>query len=133
MRGGAETIKSDTARIACSDKRAVADESRAKERSGRSVVIRIRNGQAIACVCDEVLGVPTVDVVAGESRVCAQVLLAAKTVFASAARVAQPRNAYTIAGAIAAYVAACRDDGAHDFVTWNDRKLAGCEITIYDV
>ncbi len=76
--------------------RAIADQAGAEQRRHLLVVIAARQREAVALVCDGVLGIAAVDVAAGEAGVRAQVLAPAAAVLAHPVGPAQPRHPHAL-------------------------------------
>src|SRR5690606_38818055 len=74
-----------------------------------------------------------VDLVAGEARRIAQILVARATVRTGAAGVAEPRDADALAEREARDAGAERVHTADDLVAGNDRPLRMLEVTVRDV
>src|SRR5690606_10360909 len=93
VRRGAEAVDAQTLGVARHAQRAIADQPGAKKR--RRLVVRVVavDRKAVAGVGDRVLGIAAVDLVAGEARRVAQVLLAGGAVAAAPAGVAEPGDA----------------------------------------
>ena len=93
----AESVDADALGITRLSQRAVADQPGAEQRPGLDVGQAGRKRMDEACVGDRVLGVATVQLVAGEARQRAEILVAATAEAALAARPAEPRHADPIA------------------------------------
>src|SRR5690606_15025514 len=110
--------------------RAVADQAGAKQRRRLHVAGPLRNAKAVGCVGDRILGVAAVDLVAGEARPVAQVLMAAHAVGADSAGVAEPRDADAVARRELRHAAAELVDAADDLVAGDDRALGMPEVAV---
>ena len=75
MRGGAEAVDAEALRVPGQLQRAVADQPGAEQRRRLGVAIAVRQLEGVARVGDRVVGIAAVDLVAGEARVVAEILL----------------------------------------------------------
>uniref|UniRef100_A0A0U1PBP6 Uncharacterized protein n=1 Tax=Mizugakiibacter sediminis TaxID=1475481 RepID=A0A0U1PBP6_9GAMM len=123
VRGGAEAVQPEPARVAGEAQRAVADQAGAEQRRGFGVAVLRGQGEAVARVGERVLGVAAVELIAGEARLLAQVLAAAAAVGANAAGPAQPRHADALAFAEALDARAARHHRADDLVAGDQLRL----------
>src|ERR1043165_795758 len=98
MGSGTETVDTETLRLAGHAQRAVADKAGAQQRGRLDVGIALRQGKAVCGLCRRVFGVAAVDLVAGEARGVAEVLVLRDAVGAGAAGVAEPGNSDAVAG-----------------------------------
>jgi hypothetical protein len=110
-------------RLAGKLQRAVADQTSAEQRRRLGVVIAAWQLEAVARVGGRVLGIAAVELVTGEARVVAQILLAAPAIETGAVGRAQPRQADAIADSEALDARAERRNLADDLVAENQRQL----------
>jgi hypothetical protein len=129
----AEPVQTDRARIARHPVPAVADRSRAQQRSRVDVVIRLGELQAESPVGHRKLGVSAVPLISGEHGANAQVLAPRSAVVAFAARPTEPRHADAVAdGQVGDRVA----DGLHhpdDLMSQHERELRLGQIAVQHV
>ena len=121
VRGGAEAVEAERARLRRHRVGAIADEPGAQEGCRVQVVVGIRKGEAEALVGHRVAGITAVAVIAGEDGVVAEVLVARRAVAAMPAGAAQPRDADPLARPQAR---SARAEGGHapdHLVARNDR------------
>ena len=138
MGGGAEAVDAETRQLAAERlagelERAVADQPGAEQRRRLRVAIGWRQLEAVARVGDGVLGIAAVDLVAGEARVVAEILLAAAAIEARAVGRAEPRHADAVADGEALDARAERRDLADDLVAENERQLGMRQLAVDDV
>ena len=127
VRGGPEAVEPEPLCVPGEVERAVADQAGAEERRGLLVRVAGREREAVARVRDRLLRIAAVDVVAGEARVVAEILLSGAAVAAFAVRPREPRNADARAFALAL------DHGADDLVAEDERQLRVGELAVSDV
>src|SRR5262249_9582394 len=133
VRGRAESVDADAARVARRCERAVADQSGAKQRRGFDVAVVGRQRQAEALVGERVFGVAAVAVKAGEARAITEVLASLAAVIAFAAAPAEPGNADTLTYRKPLRAFAARDHGADDLVSGDDRQAPAFQLAVGDV
>jgi len=97
VRRGAETVETETLRLAGHPVRAVTDQPGAHQRRGLLIGIALRYRETEADIGDTALGEPAVDLVAGVDRLVTQVLASAAAEFANATATAQPRHSDAVA------------------------------------
>ena len=74
VRRRSESIDAEPSRIASHPQAAMADQSRAKERSGLDVRVAIRERKAVPLAGNGHFGITTVQVIAGKARAIAKVI-----------------------------------------------------------
>ena len=127
--GGAEPVEAEDLAVAGCPQSAVADQPRTEERRKLLVGGPIRKRQAVARVGDGLLGVASVERVAGEARPVAQILAPGPAVAARAAGPTQPRNADPRAHRkIVTF-----DDGADDLVAEDEGQLRVGQLAVANV
>src|SRR5262245_61507178 len=97
MRGGAESVDADAARLAGHAIGAVADEPGAHQRRSVDIAVALGDLERVAGVGDDIFRVAAVVVITGEPGVDAEILVAGMAEAALAARVAEPWDADAIA------------------------------------
>ena len=110
--------------------RAIADQSRAQQRRSLDVAERAVDGKAEPRVGDGVLGVATVDVIAGESRAVAQILAPGRAVPARAARPAEPGDADAFPDADRLHPGSGLDHLTDDLVARDQRQLRMGQLAV---
>ena len=138
MGRGAEAVNAETRQLAAERlagmlERAVADQSGAEQRRRLGVAIGGRQLEAVARVGDGVFGIAAVDLVAGEERVVAQILLAAAAIEAGAVGMSEPRHADAVVDGEAGDAGAKRRHVTHDLMTENERQLGLRQLAVEDV
>src|SRR5207245_6691510 len=116
VRGRPEAVEAELPAVAGQPQRAEADQACAQQGGRLQVGVAGREGEAEARVGHGVLRVSAVDVIAGEARLVAEVLLAGAAVAARAVRPAQPGHADAIADAPALDVRPTRFPGSDDLM-----------------
>jgi hypothetical protein len=130
VRCRSEPVEPDPLRVAGAAKGAVADQAGAEERGGLHVGRGGWQREAVALVGEAQLRVPTVQLVAGEARRVAEVLVPGQAEAAGAARPAEPRHADAVARREASRA---RDDLGDDLVPEDERELGLRELPVRDV
>ena len=97
------------------------------------VAVRAVDRKAESRVGNRVLGVPTVDVVAGESGVVAEILAPRRAVDARAARPAEPGDAHAISDAHRLHLSPGCDRFSNNLVTGNEWQLGMGQLAVDDV
>src|SRR6185295_9103743 len=116
MRGGAEAVEAEIPAVARGFVRAIADQARAEQRCGVSVVVAVGNSEAVARVRDRVLRVAAVECATGEAGALAEILEPELAVATFAAREAEPGHADALAGFERHVGAADREHAADELV-----------------
>ena len=129
----AESVDADALGIARLSQRAVADQPGAQQRPGLDVGQTGRKRMDEACVGDRVLGVAAVQLVAGEARLRAEILVAATAEAAVAARPAEPRHADPVALAQGVDVGSRALHRGDDLVPEDERELRRRQLAVDDV
>ena len=129
----AETVQPKAHAVSGGVERAVSDQPRAEQWRGLHVAVRAIDRKAESSVGDRVLGVPTVDVVAGESRVVAQILASGRAVDARAVSPAKPGDAHAISHPRRLHRVPGRDDFSDNLVTGDEWQLGMGQLTVDDV
>ena len=109
---------------------AIADKAGAQQRGRPDIGIAWRNGQAIACVGDSIVGIAAIPRVTGELRMVAQVLAIAAAEAAAPAGPAKPGHTHAIPRLHGQNTLTERLDDAHNFMTGNQGKLRRGKIAI---
>ncbi len=123
MRGSAEAVDAETRGIAGELQRAIADQPGAKQRRRLGVAVALGQLEGEARVGARVLGIAAVDLVAGEARVVAKILLAAPAIETGAVGMAQPRHADAIARCELRDALTERRHMADDLMAEHEREL----------
>jgi len=131
--GGPEAVESETLAVPRELQRAPADEPGAEQRRGLEVRVIVGDREAEALVGCRPLGEAAVDLVAGESRAGAQVLVAGTAIAALAARPPEPRHAHAAARRVAARTRPGVFDGSHDLMAEHERQLGVLQLPVDDV
>jgi hypothetical protein len=97
VRRGAESVETDPPRVAGHPVRSKADQPGTQQRRGLRIAVRLGQLERVPRVGDGVLGIPAVELIAGEASLAAQVLPALPAEAALIARVAEPRDTNPVA------------------------------------
>ena len=133
VRGGTEAVQPDALRSTGQRVRAVADQPCAEQGCGLHVRVAVRDGKAVTLVGDGLLREATVDVVAGEARLVAEVLAAADAEAAPTAGPGEPGDADPLALVEACHALSEGVDGADDLMPEDERQLRPLELAVDDV
>jgi hypothetical protein len=123
VRRRAEPIQAEPLRVARQPQRAVADQAGAQQRCGLETGVPVGERKAEALVGDRLLCVATVDRVAGEASVVAEVLAPGTAVAASPARPAEPGHADDLTRLETLRIGPALGDRGDDLVTEDERQL----------
>src|SRR5439155_23077936 len=96
MRGVAEPINAEALPVARFAIRPITDQSGAKQRRDLNIIVTIRQMKTVSRVGDGELCITTINCVAGEARVIAEIFSTRSAIGAFAVRPAKPRNPYAI-------------------------------------
>ena len=129
VRGRAEAVEAEQLPIPGKPHRAVADQPGAQQRRRLEVSVAVRKREAVALVCDGVLRITAVAVVACELRAVAEVLEACAAVTALPVRPAEPRHA----DAASYRERVAFEHGPDDLVAEHERELRVGELAVADV
>jgi hypothetical protein len=99
VRGGTESVETDSSRIAREIQCAIAYQSGAEKGRGGGVTEYVRNCEAEALICNGELGIASVDLIAGETSTVAKVLAARAAIDANPARPSELRVAIDVLAA----------------------------------
>jgi hypothetical protein len=127
--GSPESIQAQKLWVACHRKRPKADQAGTKQRSYVDIGGGLGQQEAKAIACHRVVGKAAVYLVAGKASFVAQILAATCTEPALSTSPAKPRNAYPSAD-LKLRSRVCFDDGAHNLMAGDERKLGLCELSI---
>src|SRR5262249_22924806 len=95
--------------------------------------VLIRQLEGVSTVCDRILGVAAVDLVAGESSIRTQILTSAAAVPTDAVRVAKPRDPDSIADGMITHLGANALHAADNLMPGHDRNLWIGQLAIDNV
>jgi hypothetical protein len=109
------------------------DEPGTKERCGRHILIGGGQGETKSGVGHGIIGIPTVAIIAGESRPITEVLTPAQAVAAGSTSPSEPGDTDPVTRAEALYLRSSLYDRAHDLVAQDERELGVGELTGRDV
>jgi hypothetical protein len=131
--GRAKAVNADSPTLASEAQGAVADQPGAQQRRGRDIIEFGRDRETVALVGDGQLGIAAIDLVAGEPRAVAQILMAAAAVLADATGPAEPWHADPVADREPVGIGSTVHDHADDFVTGHQRQLRVAQFAVEDV
>ena len=124
VHGGAEAVETEPLAVARQAQRPISNQPRAEERSRVKVGVAIGQGKAKALVGNRILGVAAVEVVAGELRAVAKILLAGPAIATLSVGPAEPGDPDS---------PVLTDDRADDLMTENERQLRLRQLPVDDV
>lgn len=130
VRGGAESIQSDSFGVAGHGIGAIADQSGTQQRRGADIVIARRQRKAIARIRHRIFGITAITVITDEAWGVAQVLALFLAIGAMATAAAQPRHADPIADRKLACKFAHMSNYPNHFVTQYQRRFVRNQIAI---
>jgi hypothetical protein len=138
MRRGAEAVNAEAGelafeRLAGKLERAIADQSGTEQRRSLGVAVTFRQFEHIARVGHRVAGIAAVDLIAGEARIVAEILLARAAIGASAVGPAEPGHTDAVADCQLRHALAERFDAADDLMPEHERQLGLVELAVENV
>src|SRR5690349_15048566 len=133
MRRRSDAIEAETPARSRQFERAITDQAGAEQWCRFDVAVRRRKLETVTHIGRHIVSIATIDLVAGEPRLVAQIFTSAPTILARAARRTQPGHADTLAAVKPADLGTDRLDNPHDFVTGNEVILRIGKLAVDDM